>query len=374
MQIIKFLPLLIILNSCNNQTKKENQMESSQNKEKITSPYNQFSEGEMQINYDTFIKDNIDKITTEINNKGYKIPDKELFNEKTKFFYNIDIENYTNVIALQKSLISEVIIQDKKIIYIEGEQEEFDGNLLYNYNNFIIYDNKISFEWLKNNRSDLLSTLVKTYGFDKNDDVLKFVFNKVDFKSKSDVADLIFDNQNQKRSIRSNMLKKIREIVYNGKIVTSFSDSFEGDLYSTIPDLIERIDNQPTSYDKKDYIIASLMNECTLSGQTDFLVTYFTQKPDYLKSLKSQNFFNFKKLEEYVNNIYDSDESLKFIISDKDGYTNLRKEKNKNSEIISKLNNGTEVFILDKSDNDWWLIETLTEEKGYVHKSRIVSK
>ncbi|MDY0988687.1 Bacterial SH3 domain protein [Flavobacterium sp. ACN2] len=57
-------------------------------------------------------------------------------------------------------------------------------------------------------------------------------------------------------------------------------------------------------------------------------------------------------------------------ITDPDGYTNLRKEKNTSSEILQKINTGSEVQVLDNS-GDWWLVQTKEGKKGYVYKTKI---
>lgn len=62
-------------------------------------------------------------------------------------------------------------------------------------------------------------------------------------------------------------------------------------------------------------------------------------------------------------------------IFDKDGYTNLREEKNSNSTIVTKINSGEHIEVLDNPDEeDWYLVKTKEGKKGYVHKSRIVSE
>ena len=65
--------------------------------------------------------------------------------------------------------------------------------------------------------------------------------------------------------------------------------------------------------------------------------------------------------------------SLNFKIYDKDGYTNLRKGKNSQSEIIAKINTGSSIKVIDNT-GDWWYVQTKDNKEGYVHKSRIVSK
>lgn len=57
-------------------------------------------------------------------------------------------------------------------------------------------------------------------------------------------------------------------------------------------------------------------------------------------------------------------------IQDADGYTNLRKEKNSNSEILQKINSGQKVEVLDNTGN-WWLVQSKEGKKGYVHKSKV---
>ncbi|MET3027802.1 SH3 domain-containing protein [Flavobacterium sp. UW10123] len=57
-------------------------------------------------------------------------------------------------------------------------------------------------------------------------------------------------------------------------------------------------------------------------------------------------------------------------ISDSDGFTNLRKEKNTSSEILQKIATGTKIEILDNS-GDWWLVQTKERKKGYVYKTKI---
>ncbi|MPS72952.1 MAG: SH3 domain-containing protein [Chryseobacterium sp.] len=65
-------------------------------------------------------------------------------------------------------------------------------------------------------------------------------------------------------------------------------------------------------------------------------------------------------------------EKIESIIQDPDGYTNLRKEKNVQSEILQKIKSGEYIEVLENT-GDWFLVKTKEGEKGYVHKSRIKS-
>nr|WP_302846552.1 SH3 domain-containing protein [Cellulophaga baltica] len=55
---------------------------------------------------------------------------------------------------------------------------------------------------------------------------------------------------------------------------------------------------------------------------------------------------------------------------DSDGYTNLRREKNTDSKIITTINTSEEIDIIDNTDK-WFLVETKEGKLGYVHNSRI---
>ena len=59
------------------------------------------------------------------------------------------------------------------------------------------------------------------------------------------------------------------------------------------------------------------------------------------------------------------------IIQDPDGYTNVRNGMSANSEIIDRLFEGEHYEVFPSSDNNWWLVNTKSNVKGYVHKSRI---
>lgn len=71
--------------------------------------------------------------------------------------------------------------------------------------------------------------------------------------------------------------------------------------------------------------------------------------------------------------IYDrmsSQKICKGVINDSDGYTNIRKSNNANSEIIGKIVDG-EVFTYWETNDNWYVVQTVKGVKGYVHKSKI---
>ena len=100
---------------------------------------------------------------------------------------------------------------------------------------------------------------------------------------------------------------------------------------------------------------------------------------ELLKFLNNNN----KKIDENVVIFFRQDKNIynlineklnrkikKSFIYDSDGYTNLRREKNTDSKIITTINTGEEIDIIDNTDK-WFLVETKEGKLGYVHNSRI---
>jgi len=61
------------------------------------------------------------------------------------------------------------------------------------------------------------------------------------------------------------------------------------------------------------------------------------------------------------------------MINDSDGFTNVRKDKSIDSQIVIKINTG-QLFYCESSSEDWWLVSFFPADDkgiGYVHKSHI---
>ncbi len=65
--------------------------------------------------------------------------------------------------------------------------------------------------------------------------------------------------------------------------------------------------------------------------------------------------------------------SLTYMVKDTEGFTNLRKEKRNDSEIVQKIKSGEIVTVLF-SKGDWWLVETAEKKRGYLFKDKLVIK
>jgi len=62
--------------------------------------------------------------------------------------------------------------------------------------------------------------------------------------------------------------------------------------------------------------------------------------------------------------------SLKAIIDDADGYTNVRSVGSSNGQILDTIKAG-EIFYTYIQEKNWWHIKTPRNKVGYMHSSRI---
>ncbi len=60
------------------------------------------------------------------------------------------------------------------------------------------------------------------------------------------------------------------------------------------------------------------------------------------------------------------------VIKDKDGFTNIRIERNNKSQIIGKVFDKEFFTYFENQESSWWLIETVKGQFGYIHKSRVL--
>ena len=354
--------------ACNSQTNDNKNMKNTNQP-----PYNKFSEGEVNIDFDTTIESKRKDIKIAIDSFAYKYPSTKLFDQKISEYYNFNMSNYdNNVLVLQPSLMPEIAIKPLNIIYIESDgMLPISGELLYNYNQYVFYNSEKSFVWLKDNNSFLLKELVTTYGNTHDKDLLQFVFHKVDFNSKIEIQELIFQYKDSKYFLRTEMINKIRAIAYNGKEASSFSDVINEDFYYTLPKIIDKISINQALYNTPEKSIAFLLNELAKSGITGSIDSYLNNNSNFLKILVDQNYFDNAKLKEYVTVIYTLEKKTVLVqVIDKDGYTNLRKSPNSKSEIIQQIKTGDNLEVIT-TDGDWILVKTNENQKGYVHKTKV---
>ncbi len=369
---MKNTALLILITaffvSCNSQTKNNNTMNTG-----LKPPYNTFKEGEVQVNFEVIMADKKEKIKTAVDPFKYKYPNETAFNTKIEQVFNLDISAYsTDIIVLQHSLMPEIAIKDLKLVYVDYDSViPINGELLFNYNDYLFYTTKTSFEWLKRRQPYLLKELVISYGYIKDQDLLKFVFSTTDFSSTTEVEDLLFSTENLKYALRKGMLNKIREIAYDNQEISGFSEVMDEDFYYTLIPIIEDIQLNQTFYHNPEETIALLLNEMAKSGITGGIDSFLNTNSSIIKIFEKNDYYGQRKIEEYVTVIYEKTEVESYgEITDPDGHTNLREQPNSNSEILQKIKDGESVQIVSK-DGLWYKVKTAAGQTGYVHNSRL---
>lgn len=115
-----------------------------------------------------------------------------------------------------------------------------------------------------------------------------------------------------------------------------------------------------------------MLNEVAKSGITGGIDSFLNKNNNVVEYLEKRNYYEQKKLQEYITILYERKNVIEHgAINDSDGYTNLRKEPNTNSEILEKINTGEKVEILSKKDS-WYLVKTSAGKTGYVYNSKIL--
>lgn len=367
----KTLILLIITAlflSCNSQTKNSNTAITS-----LKPPYNQFKEGEVEVNFGAFMADKKEKIKTSIANFNYQYPSDNDFNTKVKQFFNLDISTFdSDVVVLQHSLMPEIALKDLKLVYVDYDSViPINGALLFNYNNYLFYNSKTSFEWLKSRQPYLLKELVISYGYIKDEDLLDFVFSTTDFSSKPELEDLLFTTENLKYSLRKEMLTKIRAIAYDHQEISGFSEVIEEDFYYTLIPIVDHIQYNRDLYNHPYESIAVLLNEMAKSGITGGIDSFINNNSSIIQILEKNEYFGQSKLKEYITIIYDKEDIINYgEIIDPDGHTNLREKPSSASDILQRIDAGKSVQIVSK-EGLWYKVKTDTGQIGYIHNSRL---
>ncbi len=373
---IIFLSLFI---SCNGQDKKS-ELQQIKNNKKMNSlkqaPYNISDEGDgTKSNYDNLSIEFINKAKKILERRRFQFPNEENFNQKILEVYGFNLKEYKNsIFALQPSMFPEVAIRKENFIFLQDANANapdfLNPELLYHYNSYIFYKTPVSFVWLQSNSPEVLKNLVVHYGYNKDKKLVETIFKKFDFNSLSNVEELIFKESDSKKTLKKQIFDDIEEYVYKGR-VEDFSYAKEGMGYIKIGDIITKINSSPQEYLEPEKTIAFLFERELRVGIQGDIESYINKYPRYQSDLEKNNFYNFSTLKDYVKYIYQKTEDDNiYIISDPDGYTNLRKNKNTSSEILQKIKSGEKIDVLDQT-GDWWFIQTKDGKKGYVHKSRI---
>lgn len=381
-RIIFNLLLILLAISCNK--KGEKQRENLQITDNLkVAPYNITDLGDgLKYNYDTLSVDYIKKVKKSLLNRQFKFPDEQKFKDKVLEVFNVNIYDYQNKnVVLRPAMFTEIAIKENKFILVEDSETNdnkgvINSNLEFYYNSYVFYGDKIAFNWLEGRNKQQLIDLVLQYGYDSDKELVKFVFKNFDFDDSISFHDLIFTNdiKSKKIVLRESILNDIESIIYKGS-VEGYTEAKEGNGYNSFSDIILKIRENPNNYLDAEKYIAFLYEKDLRVGVVGHVESNIVGNSNYKSFLKQNNYFNFQRLKDYVENVYagdsDSEETnVIFKINDRDGYTNLRKEKNSTSDIVEKVRSGDEIEVLDNSGN-WWFVQTKSGNKGYVYKTKI---
>lgn len=365
--------LLIFTLSCG-QNKTNKQM-NSQNK----APYNLVEEGDnTKFNYDNLSPDIINYGAKSLENFNYKFPDSELFSKRISEVYGVNIDEYTNrIVALRMSDFPEIAIKNKAYILIQDSDSDakysITPDILYQYNKFIVYKDKTALKILKMRDPYLAKDLVLYYGYNEDKDLVSFALKDFDFSNITSFHELIFGrkNKNQQFVLRNGIVNDIEQIVYKGKTKEILSEAKEGNGYDSLGEILNMMYKNQFDYAECDKSIAFLCEKSLNVGDIGDVQSFINKNKEFIRKLEHNSFYGNERLKTFCENleIFNGQEDSK-IISDPDGYTNLRKDKNTSSEVLQKIKSGEQIKVLDQS-GDWWLVETKDGKQGYIHKSRI---
>ncbi|OEK08569.1 hypothetical protein A8C32_03720 [Flavivirga aquatica] len=164
--------------------------------------------------------------------------------------------------------------------------------------------------------------------------------------------------------------------VYKGKVLVSwYVDTLNKTNYDDTLDYYSSYSNCQffgswTNYEtEKEVLTAWGQYRIPCSGDLDIGASEFSPNPKYY----SQGWESYRlDVESYQENLKYTIEKYKIaIINDSDGYTNLRKEPNSKSEVVSKIIDKEYFFYAPVEGVEWSNVKTLKKEEGYVHNSRI---
>lgn len=317
-----------------------------------------------------------DNKITILKNNNFKFPENTLFKERIKLVFGLDIDSISsNEFYLEiKSIIPDVPdfypTVYKKEKYLDADN--FANDLSFaSFNKYIFYEDKSAFNYLKTKDNYYLYMLVQDYGY-YNDELLKYIFEEINKDLETPFAYAVFFGRT---GIHGNW--KLRK-----KIFQKYINQYPDVNISVISFIAPILDEKNPYEGNREYDVAFILDlliernqksNVYPVGEADYL---FIKYPNFLKNLKSNNYYSFSQLKSYSENKTDLDNddiSTDYYIEDPDGFTNLREQKDVNSKILQTIKNGEKVEVLN-SEGNWWLIKTQGGKEGYVYYNRIKIK
>ncbi|MCG8745335.1 hypothetical protein G1L22_13105, partial [Tenacibaculum finnmarkense] len=360
-------------------------------------------------------KEDIKSTLSYLKTTFYKVPDDDIFRNVILDKFQIDIDTIDSKIKdfiMYEEAILDTQVSTDAIMYptayrdskfltllVEDITEDFFSDrtsfidfskerkeILYHFNNWIFYDSKASFAYLKGKKPWTFMHMIHDYAYTGSDEYTQFILKKLrnGREAQEDVDEMVmgWGAKKKRYSVRENVVEKIIEfrpdLVFNiGMIVSDYSE------YTVKSKEL----NQFYTYETKEQKLEDfsyLMNVLVDQGMVGILDELYNEKPMILRLLKKNDFYNYKDLKEYSLKAYGQtpydEENPKpvyniAVINDPDGYTNVR---NKNGEVIFKIEDGEKFMVSKEGKNligdsykeGWWFVRFKGNE-GWVHSSRV---
>lgn len=333
---------------------------------------------------------------------GYESPDYRTFNERCKYLLGIDLDTvtkdpvyindteyyiikygrflktYPEDLYYQPWITGEVTDQDAKKM-IENKANGIGAKFVA-YNKLLFRNDKSGELYFINNPEATLD-IVLGLDYEESDKLLENAV-KYMLKYKARINDILFYN-NPSRGFKKKLItllyskcsESVESMEYFNDITYQFYKSF-----STLPQYVKVKDSCMI------YIIESLIDYDNKNDRDkdqtigindrkayQHLSNFLSEDDDLVLRLNKNNYYGNENIKHLIVVYYLMNHDV-YEVQDTDGYTNLRKAPQGNSEIITQINSGATVMGLSK-EGDWWHIITYKEGiVGYVHKSRLKLK
>ena len=318
--------------------------------------------------FGNFNLNNLNLKKTQIKDSGYS--EIRIFNE----IIDYQISNEGKYIKIGQDIMADLDSLKENILTKNEKTPYFDDIL--NLNTALYFDDPISIGNILSRNIDLGIDMVVLFDYEKNNLLYSFVLNKIkaldEYPTYFRFSLLWYNNLSKPEFIRKKLIQdlfnKNHEFVFN---LTNFLFENQGKLDNVNKQQIDAtlaylLDIQLRFYENKDL---------RDNKGYELLNNFYVENDDIMKRFQNLSFFGYKSIEKFTK-IYISNSSQitsQGIIQDKDGFTNLRQEKNAASAILEKVKTGSKIKVLDKTDN-WWLVITKAGNKGYIFKTKIVSE
>lgn len=211
-------------------------------------------------------------------------------------------KKYPDIINFEKNLPTEFTTTSGDLVKVRKWMNEKDLQtdrfnniqIIVARNKYLFNDSKADFVWLKANDKDFLESLVKTFGYTMDEDLLEFVL-KDNYKDESNL-EVVLWNQLCDGNIKVN--KEVFEIVkkWDAKDATLFSHKVQAAMNNMLKRMNE---DQSISFINQVKALGLIAYYATKTNQ-DFYYRFFPllNDPDFDAEFKKANYYNIPDFKE----------------------------------------------------------------------------